>query len=133
MLNCNYGKYQCVSNIKLNKQEYNVFATHGAGSGMTTESRINSFKKYLEQIEADIIVCGHQHDLADRVFNKRVIGKTGFEMKSTHLVLAGNFLGWDNSYGELKGYPVLRKGCPLIKLYPNTHKIEVDLNWFEEK
>lgn len=132
-LECNYGKYQCVNTIKLNKQTYNIFSTHGAGSGMTTEARVNSFKKYLEQIDADMILCGHCHDNHVRQFNKRIVGKNGFEMKSTYLVLCGQFLNFDFSYGELKGYPVLKKGCPLIKLYPNSHKIEVDLNWFESK
>lgn len=132
-LGCNYGKYQCVNNIKLNNQIYNIFSTHGSGSGQTTESRINSFKKYLEQIDTDVIAAGHCHDLADRVFNKRTIGTNGFNIKSTHLVLAGNFLAWDQSYGEYRGYPILRKGCPLIKLYPKQHKVDVDLNWFEEK
>lgn len=132
-LECNYGKYQCVNSIKLNSQTYNIFSTHGSGSGQTTESRINSFKKYLEQIDTDIIVAGHCHDLADRIFNKRIVSPNGFNIKSTHLVLAGNFLSWDCSYGEFKGYPILRKGCPLIKLYPKSHKIDVDLNWFEGK
>jgi len=132
-LGCNYGKYQCVNNIKINNQTYNIFSTHGSGSGQTTESRINSFKKYLEQIDTDIIVAGHCHDLADRIFNKRTINSKGFDIKITHLVLAGNFLDWDCSYGEYRGYPILRKGCPLIKLYPKEHKIDVDLNWFEGK
>ena len=130
-LGVNYGKYQCVNTIKLGKQKYNIFSTHGAGSGQTTESRVNSFKKYLEQIDSDVLLFGHCHDLSHRVFTKRIITEKGFDYKNTHLVLCGNFLNFDNSYGELKGYPILKKGCPLIKLYPDKHKVEVSLEWFQ--
>ena len=37
-------------------------------------------------------------------------------------------LNYDDGYGEMYGYPLMEKGCPLIKLYPNKHKIEVDSN-----
>jgi len=131
LLGCNYGKYQCINNINVNNQIYNIFPTHGAGSGQTTESRVNSFKKYLEQIESDVLVFGHVHDIHSRVFSRRVVGKNGLEMKNSYMVLAGNLLSSDSGYGEMRGYAALRKGCPLIKLYPNTHKVEVDLNWFE--
>jgi len=128
-IGCNYGKYQMINSITVGKQKYNVFTTHGAVSAMTTEGRVNGFKKYLEQTDCDLYLVGHCHDLHDRVFfSRKIVGNKVVEIKKT-LVLCGNFLKFDGGYGEMKGYPPLKLGCPLIKLYPNTHKVEVELEW----
>lgn len=128
-LECNYGKYQCINTIQLKNQKYNIFSTHGSVSAMTTEGRVNGFKRYLEQIEADIYLFGHTHDKHHRIFSTRSVHKKSVIEILKHMILCGNYLQYKDSYGEYRGFPPLKIGCPLIKLYPNTHKIEVELEW----
>lgn len=130
-LECKYASFQALSEITINKQKYVLFSTHGSGSGGSTEQRVNSFKKYIEQVEADVFAFGHVHDCFSRIFRKRKMSPTGIVETQSHMVFCGNMLNY-GGYGEMKGYAFLRKGCPLIKLYPNKHQVEVDLNWFEK-
>jgi predicted phosphodiesterase len=130
-LNINNGRAQVINNIKIGKELYPIFAFHGRANGTTTESRVNQYKKMLEQVEAEIYLFGHTHDTHLRVFDKRIYKDNLLRTIKKYMIFCGNFLNYDNGYGELYGYPVMEKGCPLIKLYPNKHKIEVDLEWWK--
>lgn len=130
-LKINNGKYQTINTIQCGKEIYQIFSIHGHSNAMTTEGRINAFKKYMDIVECDITLGGHCHDLAHRVWSKRMVTPNGIMQKDTHLVLCGNMLGYENSYAEYQGLPLLECGCPLIKIFPNSHKIEVDLEWFK--
>jgi predicted phosphodiesterase len=123
-----YGKFQMFHNITVGKEKYEIFAMHGASNAMSTEGRINAFKKQFDNIDSELYLFGHTHDLFKREFDRRVVknGKVTEEKKI--IVLCGNALNY-GGYAEFKGYPVLKKGFPLIRLHSKTHKIEVDLEW----
>jgi predicted phosphodiesterase len=125
------GLYQTMDSIKVGKEKYDLFHMHGASNAMTTEGRVNAFKKMIDIVEADIYCFSHCHDLHARKFIKNIITNNGVEEKIQTLVLCGNFLK-QSPHAQLKGYPNLRMGAPLIKLYPNKHKIDVDLEWWEK-
>jgi len=127
-LGINYGRFQMMNIIRVGKQKYSIFSIHGSANAMTTEGRINSFKKQLDTIESDIFTFGHTHDITHKRFCKRVISGKKILEKEQHMILCGNFMNY-GGYAEMKGLPVQHKGCPLIKLYPNTHKVEVKLEW----
>jgi hypothetical protein len=129
-LNIKNGMYQTMSVVKIGKEEYDIFSMHGASNAMTTEGRVNSFKKIMDNVDSDVYLFSHCHDLHVRKFIKNIITNNGIEEKEQIMVLCGNFLD-QSPYALMKGYPNLRKGCPLIKLYPNKHKIEVDLEWWK--
>jgi len=126
-----YGRFQMMNMINVGKQKYSIFSIHGSSNAMTTEGRINAFKKQLDTIESDIYTFGHTHDKALKIFSKRIIVENKVIEKKQYMVLCGNFLNY-GGYSEMKGLPVMQKGAPLIKLYPNKHKVEVDLHWWEK-
>lgn len=125
-----YGHYQMMNVINIGKEKYKIFSIHGSSNAMTTEGRINAFKKQLTIIDSDIYTFGHTHDTAHKIFYNRAVENNKVFEQEKHMLLCGNFMDY-GGYAEFKGLPILHKGCPLIKLYPNKHKIEVDLNWWK--
>jgi len=80
-------------------------------------------------INSDILAMGHVHAMSaepilkqrfDRSINKVV------EEKQI-VVLTGAYLEWDNSYAQMKGYPIVKIGSPKLKLVASEKDIHIRL------
>lgn len=128
-LGVTYLGYSALTKIRVNKFNYSVFSTHGSSSAMTTNGKLVGCKRMQDVADADIYLYGHTHGLANEVMSYRKIdfkNKVIVERKR-HFVLTGNFTNWDGSYGEKKGYALLKKGCPRVDLFGNRFDTHVSL------
>jgi len=124
-----YLGYSALSKIRVNDLNYIVCSTHGSTGSGTIMGKLNGCRKMMDIADADLYLYGHTHGLAHDVQSYRRVdlkNKMIVEDKK-HFVLTGNFIDWDGSYGEKKNYPLLKKGCPRVRLYAKEKDIHVSL------
>ena len=130
-IGCSYLGYSALHKLKVNNVNFEVFSAHGSSSSSTIEGKMRCCKNLQLIADADLYLLSHTHGLAHTVqpyykINNRM--KT-VEEQTKHFVLTGHFVNWDGSYGERKGYQLLKSGLPKIKLYGDLSrgkkKIEV--------
>jgi len=128
-LECDYTPYMGLARLKGTKQKYDLFAWHGATGAATVQGKLRPLMQKAEWIDADVYLQGHVHELYHVAEIKRTIVKNNFKDNFKHFVLTGSYLGYDETYAEMKGYKPCKIGSPLIKFNPLKHEIGVDLEW----
>lgn len=125
-LGTKYGGYGSFQIIKVGNQIYKVYASHGGSSATTTGGKFNALKRIEDNVEADVVICGHMHE---PIYHARDIFKTderGQVTKRTQYIVAnGAYLNWWGSYGQIKAYSPGRKGNAKINFYGNKRHLEV--------
>ena len=109
-------------------QSYVIRATHGASFASTPEGKMRKCRQLSESFEADLYLMGHVHSLQTSSEEKLRVDK---RMKCVqrfkrHYVLTGHFLGYQDSYAEMKVMKPEGKGVPLITLSGDKYNIECD-------
>ena len=118
-LSCPYLGYSCFSRIKIGKQNYIVYSTHGSSGSTLPHTKIKKCLDLSASFNADIFLYGHTHDLDSRIEEYREIDLKNkcVKIKKKMFVLTGHFIDYEGSYGEQKNYRPAKKGSPKIKLY----------------
>ena len=82
-----------ITTLKKGKKTHRVCTLHGAGGGAKVGSNLNKLNDYLMNFEADTIVCGHYHKLAESYGMKPYMDDTGkHRWRYTRVVLNGSCL-----------------------------------------
>jgi predicted phosphodiesterase len=124
-LGVRYLGYSAWSLIKVGKQKYSIYSTHGHSGARFKHTKLKAVADLTGWIYADIVAMGHLHTIAaEPVMRQRLDKRTGqlLEEKS-YIVLTGSFLKWSKSYAEDAGYPISRVGSPKAKLITTEHDI----------
>jgi len=124
-----YLGYSALTKLRVNKNNYIVYSTHGNTGASTVSGKLNKCMKQQEIADADIYLYGHTHGLTNdlqTVYKANIKNKV-LEEKERHFVLTGSFVKWDGSYGEMKNYPLLKTGAPKIDLSGKKWDINVRL------
>lgn len=114
-----YHRYGVLSKIKVNDVNFHIYAVHGSSGSTTLAGKINSCFKLKDNVDADIYALAHTHALNYvpvpyyKINNRKRI----IEESMRHFILTGSFVGWDDSYGEMKNYSMMPLGIPKIKLF----------------
>lgn len=104
--------------LRVGKQNYHIYAIHGASSAWTSGGKLNSLMRMAQVADADIYLMGHVHELAShsrpmlRIDNRN---KTIVQRKQ-YFVLTGHFLDYMDSYAQRRTYPIGKKGVARIEL-----------------
>ena len=117
-LGCPYMRYAGFIRAYVNQIPYTIYATHGGSGSSTTAGKINAVQKLALIADADVYLMGPVHDVGDfpriqKVYDKR--SKTIIDRRQ-HFVLTGNYITYNDSYGEMKNYIPPKLGAPRIRL-----------------
>ena len=129
MLNVKYFGDGVLHYFKVGKENYTLYTCHGHSGAKLPHTKIKSAIDLANMVDVDVYVSGHVHQLSHhtRIFyridkrNKQVVEG------EKHFILGGSYLEHWGSYGQMKGYEMMRKGSPKIKLHGDKHMIRVSL------
>jgi len=123
-------KIHIIQNFRKNKapkQRYSltIYCNHGFGGGKMPGSHANNLLNLATQIDADVYIMGHNHNMQSFMKPRLGITERGRYIKKPMAFLnSGTFLkskmlGHD-TYEVLKGYPPTTVGCPHINIKPDS-------------
>jgi UDP-2,3-diacylglucosamine pyrophosphatase LpxH len=115
--------------FKVGNQNYTLYTCHGTSAAKLPHTKIKACIDLASMVDAEIYIMGHTHQLSQhtRIFYQ--IDKRSKVVKESqkHFVLGGSYLTHWGSYAHMKGYEMMRKGSPKIKLHGKEHIIRVSL------
>lgn len=129
-LNIPYLGLGAVTQIKVGKQNYFIYTTHGTSGARLPHTKIKSALDIQNMIEdIDVYAMGHLHALDHHVKNVYCLDKRNRQIseRQIHFLLTGAYLSHWGSYAHAKNYSPARKGSPKIKLSGLEKRIRVSL------
>lgn len=123
-----YLRYGAFIKLRCGSMNYIVYATHGSSGSKYTHTKLAAAMKLGNFVDADIYLYAHTHGL-NHVSEKRkrvnLKNKT-VEEYEVHYVLTGSFLGYDDSYADMKDLPPSVIGYPVIRFSSGKRRIEIE-------
>ena len=118
-LGCPYLGYSCFSKLKVGKQNYVIYSTHGSSGASMPHTKIKRCLDLSASFNADLYLMGHVHAIDAKVEEFREVDLRNkiIKIRKKMFVLTGHFIDYEGSYGEQKNYRPSKKGAPTIKLY----------------
>ena len=131
--------YSCFKDVVFQRGDkeltLRIFAHHGAGAASTIGGKINRLGRFIDSVNADIILMGHVHMPAD--LPAVILGAnadcTKIQAAVKLGVISGTYLktykadmSGASSYGERKGYQPTTLGSPCIIFEPGTRRVMVE-------
>lgn len=115
--------------IKVGKQHYNIYATHGASGATMAYTKLNAAIKMSFFLNADILAYAHVHDLATttRIIQEVDWRKGKVVEHKQYVVITGSYLDWAGGYAEMKGYSICKIGSPKAKLRGDVKDVHFSL------
>lgn len=113
-----YFGYSVIVKFVVGRNAYVCFATHGHTGSQSVGGVANRLKKLNEVAVADLYLMGHTHqllDFSDLIRTVDVRNNKVIECERVY-VNTGSFLGYDGGYGDMKNFPLVKQGAPLITL-----------------
>ncbi len=111
-----WAGWQALTRVVAGKQAYTFHSMHGEGSCVAATSALAAVIKQRDIGLADLYVRGHHHKRtasdalrAEWSSGRPVYRRVGF-------LTTGCYLGYDNSYGEMKGYTPVATGMSRVVL-----------------
>lgn len=129
MLGVPYLRYGAFVRLLVNGVGYTVYATHGSSGSITSSGKLNAVKRLATWVDADIYLMGHMHDLiVDSNIRKELDlrNKVVRDRRQTFCV-TGSYVGFEDSYSEMKGYSPGRLGSPRVRLSGEDEDVHVSL------
>jgi predicted phosphodiesterase len=128
-LGCPYLGYACFTKIKVGKQNYVIYSTHGASGATLPHTKIKKCLDLSASFNADVFLYGHVHSLDSRLEEFREVSMKNkvVKIRKKIFILTGHFINYEDSYAEQKNYRPSKKGAPKIKLYKDHWDIHCGL------
>jgi len=129
MLNVTYLGVGAVTMLRIGKQTYTLYTTHGNSGARMPHTKIANVIKMQSMIDVDIYAAGHVHQLSHHVQNyyevdkrKRIIVEA-----QKHYILTGSYLKHWGGYAHIMNMEPARVGSPKLKLGGLERSIRVSL------
>ena len=129
LLNTKYFGTGAISNIKVGKQSYTLYTTHGHSGSRLPHTKIKAVLDLANMIDTDIYAMGHLHALDHHIRNQYFFDKRTktIKEKQKHFILTGSYLNHWGGYAHIRGLEPARKGSPKIKLSGLEKRIRISL------
>jgi len=129
LLDIKYLGVGAITNIKVGKNNYTLYTTHGSSGSRLPHTKIKAVLDLANMIDVDIYAMGHLHALDHHVRNMYYFDKRNktIKEKQKHFILTGSYLKHWGSYAHIKGMEPARIGSPKIKLSGLERRIRVSL------
>jgi len=112
------------------RQQFRVFAHHGAGYAQTPGGKLNKLIQFMQSFDADLYFIGHVHDQVARR-EPALTANTDCTriMERQRLgMVSGSYLKTyqqgSTSYGEQRGYRPTALGAAVARITPATREME---------
>jgi len=104
---------------------YKIFGHHGTSGSATFGGKVNSVTKLGRDVDCDIVVMAHVHDIHHHTENIRGINnKTKcYEERAKHYVITGSYVGHEG-YPEQANYTPVTIGTPALVLSGDERNVE---------
>ena len=124
-----YLRYGGFIRLYVNGTGYTVYATHGASGAATSAGKLNAIKRLASIADADVYLMGHVHDLVVETSLRQVVDMKNRTVRNQrrHFVITGNFLTYDDSYGQMKCYEPAKIGAPRIRFSSEEGDVHVSV------
>ena len=129
LLDVPYLSYACWNLITVGHKRYSIYSTHGTSGSIMEHTKLNAVVKLGKIISADIVAMGHTHGLATDIIIRQYFDGTKNRVveDKQYVVLTGNYLEWDNSYAQMKNYPIGKIGSPKVKLFADKKDLHFSI------
>jgi predicted phosphodiesterase len=129
MLDVRYLGYSCWSLFTVDHIRYSLYSTHGTSGSIMEHTKLNSVVKLGKIVSADVVAYGHTHGLASDVITRQYYDGTKNKVveDKQYVVLTGSYLEWDDSYAQMKNYPISKVGSPKIKLFSDKKDVHFSI------
>jgi hypothetical protein len=123
---CGYAGWHL---LKVGKQNYTMYATHGAGGSKFKHTKLKTVVDLAGWISADVIAHAHLHGLAAEPIIKQYVDLRDKTIKDgkCYAVLTGSYLGWQGSYAQNHNFPVPKIGSPKAKFLASSKDVHFSL------
>jgi len=124
-----YLRYAAFLRLYVGGAGYTVYASHGSSGAATSAGKLNAVKKLARVGEADVYLMGHMHDLLTETVLRKVVDTRNKTVKDVrrHFVVTGNFLSYEDSYGEMKNYEPSKIGAPRLRFSDTEGDVHVSI------
>ena len=126
-LGCKYYGYGQFIKIKIKKQSYGVYATHGSTGSKLPWTKIRGCLELAKHITADIYLYGHVHDLQVHTQEVEMIQYNQLITDKRYFVLTGGYLNYHDSYAEMKNMIPSKQGSPVLQLSSKEKQVRVSI------
>jgi len=108
---------------------YITYATHGGSGSATVAGKLNAVKKLSGVAQADVYLMGHMHDLIESTSTVRTVDSRNRTVRDArqHFVVTGSFLGYEDSYSEMKNYSPPKLGAPRVRYSGEEKAVHVSI------
>lgn len=115
--------------FKVGGENYTLYSCHGSSGARLPHTKIKSAIDLANMVDVEVYLMGHLHQLSHhtRVFYNIDKRKKTVVEGQKHFILGGSYLNHWGSYGQMKGYEMMRKGSPKVKMHGDKHIIRVSL------
>jgi predicted phosphodiesterase len=129
MLNIRYLGYSCWSLFTIGHIRYSLYSTHGCTGSIQEHTKLNAVVKLGKIVSADCVAYGHSHGLASDIITRQYFDGTKNRVveDKQYVVLTGSYLEWDNSYAQMKNYPISKIGSPKVKLFADKKDLHFSI------
>ncbi len=129
LLGVRYLGYSCWNLFQVRNNKYSIYTTHGASGARFKHTKLKSIMDLTQWISADVVAQGHVHSLASEPIIQQYVDKAKGQVveKKCYVVLTGSYLGWDNSYAQMKNMPITKLGSPKAKFLADKKDVYFSL------
>jgi len=120
-----YYGFGAYTKIKLGKQQYVIYSTHGSSGSLLPHTKIKGCLNLGNFIDSDVYLYGHVHALDSKALYFEQIKGRQIIKRKRYFILTGHYLGYKNSYAEMKNMIPSKTGSPKIKFHKKIRDIRV--------
>jgi hypothetical protein len=123
-----YG-YGQLHKVKVGKQTYTMYTTHGSSGARTPYTKIKSAMDIFRYVNTEIVMMGHVHALdthTGKMLSIDMRNSTMVQLKR-YAVLTGHYLEYEGSYAQKKNMIPSKTGSPKVIFQGNEHKVNVSI------
>jgi len=114
--------------LKVGKENYHMYFTHGSSSASLPYTKIKKTLDLARFINVDLYGNGHVHDTQVHTQDYYSINnrKNIVEQHTRYFVITGHYLNWEG-YAQAKSLVPSKQGTPKIKLHGDKKMIRVSI------
>lgn len=129
MLEVPYFKNGAFFKIRVGKQNYHLYATHGTSAARLPYTKIKNCLDLARFIDSEIYVMGHVHDTQVHTQEYMFVDNKDkmIRKKPKYFILSGHYLNWEDSYAQQASMVPSQQGTPKIKLASSEHRIRISI------
>ena len=129
LTNTKYFGAGVVHYIRVGKENYTLYTTHGSSGARMPHTKIKKAIDLEKMVEAEIYAMGHLHILSHHARQYYAFDKRSKTLKAEerHFIIAGSYLKHWGSYAHNLGLEPGKLGSAILELKGGEHSVRVKL------